>query len=682
MSPIAEIDERPSGLFETELAYRALMPPERLAPSAWAERHAYLKRGQSAIPGRVSFSNFPWQRDIIDAAKIPGVSQIAIKKAAQLGISETARFYVGYLADLEPDPIGLLMPDEAKGKSIMAGHYRPMFESWPKLQNLRTSRARDISDASIMLSNGFSMRLMWSGSASSTASEPYRVVICDEVDKFAKFAGEEGSAIDQARKRTRTFGERALMIYISTPTTRAGNIHQLWHDSHFKLYFLLPCPHCGVYQRLVFEQVKWPDFDTEIRSERAQRVRSDGAAWIECLACAGAIREHDKLTMLSRAKWGTCDENTWLAGGEIEDLRTVKRLPPGTRLGFQISALYLMQESVSKVAEEFLLAIGSYSKMFDFRTQTLGEVFEDLLATVDDQWFRDRCDEATLEEGVCPWWTAALVAAVDTQADHYWVVIRAFGPQWRTHLVFQGRVESKADLDRLTDATAWRNEREGIPPRIVDLTLIDSGGTKSIEDSEEGAELASKTMEVYDWVRRRPGKRRAIKGASKRQPGEIFKRGKGVYVSKREKHPLPIWLLDSHELQDQLQFLMGLEVESGVDKETGEVITERAFTLNKRFDATYAKHMSNLQKVVDRQGDKVLDEWRPVGAGARVDLRHCEGYAIAGAYMLQVHLLGDLKDWAAQQEAQRKDQERLRAQPRRTGMRMPDGRPWLATNRK
>ena len=57
--------------------------------------------------------------------------------------------------------------------------------------------------------------------------------------------------------------------------------------------------------------------------------------------------------------------------------------------------------------------------------------------------------------GRIPAWATAIVASADTQKDHYWYMVRAWGPGYRSRLVDFGRVETLDDLRRATLEARW-----------------------------------------------------------------------------------------------------------------------------------------------------------------------------------------------------------------------------------
>ena len=57
--------------------------------------------------------------------------------------------------------------------------------------------------------------------------------------------------------------------------------------------------------------------------------------------------------------------------------------------------------------------------------------------------------------------------------------------------------------------------------------------------------------------------------------------------------------------------------------------------------------------------DPVVEKWKAVHSGGRVDYRHCEAYQIAAAYMANVHLLPPEAELI---EAKRQEAEQLKQQ--------------------
>lgn len=642
----------------------ALRPPRELKPSEWAEAHRYLDVGQSNIPGPWRNDNAPYLRGLMDLADAPGVERLDTMKAGQIGVSEAARNVVLHWAHTDPDPAGLALPDKVKGRKIIAERLIPAIDSTPVVAALKTDRKWDLSAEKVRLSNGFSLSLMWSGSASSTSADPMRRVIDDEVDKFAEWAGRETNPVGRTWTRTRSYGRKRFQWNISTPSDRMGQICRLVESDTHMLLFMVPCPRCGAFQFLAFRQLRWPRLRTEAGvekhlSELSRRQRADLAhgivqnsdVWYVCARCEDRIEPHQRPSIVRAGLWRTED-------GTIPDAEAVGEWPAGTRLGTHVSAMSCLWVPWSDVAAEFILALGDRERMFSFRTETAGEPWEEQIGKPQASTYAAKSESAELEPGVVPEWAVKLLCTIDTQQDHFYVVLRAWGPEMRSQRVWHGTAETFKALDSICFREIWpvQGRKGGLQPELV---LIDSGGTR-----HEG-ETASRTMQVYRWAIRRRQRVRAIKGA-----GAVKKRREGLYIwpgkgfldtdqpaptrgKRRRKRPsLRIWFVDTHHFGDLLADMVG----QGMDEEDdgdGEPSRE-LWLLNKENDEEYNTQLSNVQKrlVRSRQGPP-QEVWEPSEAGAPNHYWDCEVYQIAAAYMARVHLLPSEEEIAEHRAAMR-----------------------------
>jgi phage terminase large subunit GpA-like protein len=514
-----------------------------------------------------------------------------------------------------------------------------------------------------------------------------RIGICDEVDKFSPWTHGQGEPVSLVQARLRTYGERGLLIAASTPSTRYGRIWQLFDDCSIKVYFYVPCPRCGFRQRLLFSNLKFDKGDKPDRHDQADHIRRNASAWYECAGCHGKILEADKPAMCCAGRYQTeYGEGVILdAAGQVhESIETVEAFAPGTSVGVHISGLYCLWLSWAEIAAQFVLAQGSREKMFAFKTDTLGEPFDEQTTKLHADAFTLKASRAKLAEGIIPKWGVALSATVDTQHRFFKAVVRAWGPTadgggMESARIWHGRLETFNDLDRVLLGRAWGYEDNAYPPIRLHLLLIDTGGTQL--ESEE----ISRTMEVYRWVHDRVRWNvRAIKGARRAHGAQgaihiwpakaIQQTGQGN-AAKHTRTDLTLWMLDVHHYADELADL----VSRGRKNETEEV-----WHLNTRDDPEYNQELSNCVKVVERVGNHLEEVWRPVSEGAVIDFFDCEVYQVAAAYMMQVHTLParavidarrqEIQNAAVLEAQQTRDREAARKleEESETGRRRPD----------
>ena len=149
-----------------------LMPAERIAfrqpprttPSRWAEANRILTRRQSSRPGPWRNANSPALVGLMDLCVRKTVKEIWCIKAAQVGASEAVCNVIGFIAEVEAEPLLLIMPNEQAGRKIVRKRIIPLFDDTPCLAALSTGSTRDKKLTSVLLANGFQLELGWSGS--------------------------------------------------------------------------------------------------------------------------------------------------------------------------------------------------------------------------------------------------------------------------------------------------------------------------------------------------------------------------------------------------------------------------------------------------------------------------------------------------------------------------------------
>lgn len=666
--------------------------PAAMRPSEHAEKYRRVYR--SAIPGPYRISNAPYQRGMMDIITRPGCVQAVCQKGARIGWSEVVRNLILYWAHHDPCPVGLTLPNREEGRKVSKGDVRPMFLRTPVLRKLVGNVSRDLLIETMDLMNGSHLGLMWSGSAAATAGKLYRVVIVDEADKAEDWGGDEPDLIGRLESRIATFGDRRLLLAGSTPTTVAGKIHQMLLQTSFILHYQVPCPHCGRHQRLIWPQFKWAKAANIERWQAAAREAAEGGrlfyedegyverfadaghlaariewladvrermakartkgemadvlaygrehlVWYQCIHCPGRIADQEKSAVIRKGRW-TTDEGyvTDYWGKRHEDAETVERWPNETRIGLQIPTWYSLFMHWGTIVGEFLRADRNLEKSFNWRTERGGEPFEHQVRRLTKSIFAEKVERATLEGGICPPWAWMLLATIDTQMDYFYAVVRAWGAGERSQRVWHGKLMTFDEIDHLLLATSWPVAEDAFPPMRVASALIDSGGTVDRWTN------TTRTQQVYQYVIPRQGIIRALKGANKPGPGLYWPMknpmGSSTGGKKAPATDLRAWMVDTHKCNDLLADM----IIQGVPRKDDRPVEPEKWLLNQCPDPSlqgswdeYNSHMAAVHKAPDKPGRNMVEVWKAIHSGARIDYRDCEAYQIALAQMTQIHLL-------------------------------------------
>ena len=330
--------------------FRGLRPIERVTVSQWADRYRFLAPVSSAEPGRYRTARTPYLRKIMDCLSVHDPHRkVVFVKAAQIGGTEAGSNFLGYCMHIAPGPVMFVQPTDDMVKRLSKGRIDPLIESCPELlQRVAPSKSRDSNNTINQKNfNGGVLIMAGANSAAGLRSVPIRYLILDEVDAYPQDLDGEGSPIDLAIARTRTFPNRKIFM-LSTPTIEGLSAIEREFLETDQNYYHVPCPFCGGMQRLVFSNLKWEQGHPE-----SVRYR--------CEHCGELIAERYKVEMLAAGEW--LPERPEKVSSDV--------------IGFHLNSLYSPYgwHSWEQIVRDFLAARDNQSKLKVFVNTTLGQTW-------------------------------------------------------------------------------------------------------------------------------------------------------------------------------------------------------------------------------------------------------------------------------------------------------------------
>ena len=229
----------------------------------------------------------------MDAFNDPAVREVVFMKSSQVGSTEILNNIVGYYMHQDPSTMLVIQPTLEIGEAWSKDRLAPMLRDSPPLARLIADPKTRDSANTVRHKQfpGGHITIAGANSPASLASRPVRIVLCDEVDRYPLSAGSEGDPISLARKRSVTFWNRKIFEG-STPTIKGlSRIERQFAESDQR-YYMVPCPHCGASQRLVWAQLKGdgetsrprrPGMSVRIVISRSTTV----ARWRYCATASG-----------------------------------------------------------------------------------------------------------------------------------------------------------------------------------------------------------------------------------------------------------------------------------------------------------------------------------------------------------------------------------------------------------
>ena len=273
-------------------------PTPRQSVVEWAESNLTLSQRQTEHPGPFSTAVRPYCREPLECWKDPAVSEVTLCWGSQTSKTTTLMAGLAWSIDVEPSPALWLMPSENLARSFSKSRWLPMLEDSPAM----IARFPTDKDQITNLEQQFdrcTLTFVGSNSPANLASRPVRILVADEVDKFAEATAKEADALDLAEQRLKAFSS-SKAFFTSTPTTSEGRIWQRYLRGDQRRYYI-PCPYCREHIKLEWRQVTWENEKLEDGRPDWQRIRT--TAHYVCQLCQGKISDSQKVAGLRHGKW-------------------------------------------------------------------------------------------------------------------------------------------------------------------------------------------------------------------------------------------------------------------------------------------------------------------------------------------------------------------------------------------
>jgi len=560
---------------------RSIAPPPKLTVSEWADAYRRLSTESSAEAGQWRTDRAPYQREIMDAVSDPAVETVVIMSSAQVGKTEIILNSIGYFIDYDPAPILMIMPTDDMAQSLSKDRLQPMLETSPTLGS-KTAEAKSRDTANTIKHKKFAgghITLIGANSPAQLASRPIRIVFADEIDRFPVTAGREGDPLSLAIKRTTTFWNRKH-VFTSTPTIKDASPIEREYNSSTMEEWTLPCPECGTYQPLLWENVKFERDDEK-------RVTSVGMV---CTSC-GALS----------------DEIAWKSGTGKWRAEHPERQ---SKRGFHLNELASPWKPWKRFVEDFLEAKKNPETLKTWVNTSLGNPWEEFGELDAGELIAKRRKMYNCEvpdEALC------LTCGVDVQDNRLEYEVVGWGLGHRSWGIRYGVIMGDPGQDFVweqLDAVLTRKytRRDGQQLEIMSA-CVDSGGHY--------------TTEVYRYCRARETRRVwAIKGQG----------GSGVPFIQRPKHrnAAGVWL-----------FNIGVDV--GKDTVTSRLKVEFEgdpgycifpMEAERGYDADYFDGLTTERRVTRYNKGQAVIRWEKRTSGARNEPFDIRNYATAALDIL------------------------------------------------
>lgn len=355
-----------------------------------AEKHRYVAEGVHVGQWRRSFS--PHTVKIMDTYGKPWVREVWFCGVDQSGKTNTMLNCLIWAIVYQHGHIFMQMAREEDVRKVVRGKIIPMLQKSPFMARYLSDRADDTGLAAITLKNGKSIIPAHAASPASTATWSAACTFSDETDKYPPVSAGEASAIENIRKRSRTFRGRDKHFFASTPAGAFVYRNTLECQQVFE--GRLRCPHCQSMIRMDAEHLVLPD-----KANHAT-VALSGCGYA-CNECGADISEQERQESLRLGPWWAC-----IKGADLRKPETV---------GFLHRAWDCHDLSLTQIAVAFLK--GRDGNLSDKRNWAHGFEAIDYEADIVDRSedYILRLVDPDLQRREVPLETQCLLLLVDTQ---------------------------------------------------------------------------------------------------------------------------------------------------------------------------------------------------------------------------------------------------------------------------
>ena len=423
-----------------------LAPAEDLTVAEWADKYRILSRESAAEAGKWDTNRTPYMKEILMCITDIETKKITMMCSAQIGKTEMLLNVLGRYMHLDPCPILFVQPTVDDAKSFSKERVEPMIRDTTILKKLisKTNKREEGTVQEKMFPGGY-VRFVGANSPSGLASRPIRITLLDEIDRFPLSARKEGDPVKLAERRTNNFYD-SKNIRVSTPTDDATSKIQLLYLASSQEEWCLPCPFCGEYQPLDFEQMKYLDLEEPE---------------LECKFCGHSSQEKE---------WKSKRQlnGKWIAKFPVEK----------EHRGFHLNALASPWVTWKEIVKEFLEVKDDDFQYRTFMNTVLGKTFSvNLEAAMDYEAIYETREDygAELHDDV-----VILTAGVDVQDNRLEVEVVGWGYEYESYGIMYrdfpgdpGKEEVWQQLDTFLKKKFYFKNKKYL---MIAATLIDSGG--------------------------------------------------------------------------------------------------------------------------------------------------------------------------------------------------------------
>lgn len=635
-----KLDDSEWNLIEEQCANQA-QPPE-ISTREWADEHRYIARSASAYPGKFDAMRTPYMIGIYHLIDDPAVKVLVSQKSAQIAWTETINNVIGKRVHHDPCNMIIMFAKEKAGKNYEREKFVPMVKATPVLnERINTSRSKASGNTwdHKNFPNGF-IKFITSNSSSDVKSTAAPLLIVEEPDDANANVKGQGNTLKLLQERGKTFANR-MLIFGGTPTVKNFSNVEAGYLLGDQRVYLVRCHECGDFHELNFDYLLCREYDDGYIHPIYGKQNPE-TSYYACPHCGVEWSDEQKNRNVRDSVeyheygWEPTQGFSGVASVRFNELLSPF---PGSRfVDLKKKELEALHEKSKGNEEDWIV----------FTNNSMGIAYEYGGANIDEETLKEKAldykEKEIPEEGL------VLTAGVDVQHDRLAVVIRAWGRDEKSWLIYWGELHGTPS--QITDPV-WASLEKLLWTPIPHASGFNLTVRATSIDTSDGQTNDA----VYKWVKKHSRKKvLPIKG-SNNYDAPIYKvppKTRKVYRTKAENYGLTVYMVGTQKAKD---LIIGSDDGTGRIRLSGNQYGVMNWYVGVRADY-YEQLLSEVKAPHHQLKGRLV--WQKK-AGVNNEGLDCEVYALHSSRYLKIHLWSD-KRWD-QEELQLRQTDLLSAAP-------------------
>jgi len=470
-------------------------PREKKPVSQFAAEKRYVSREESARSGLWDNRNTPLAVDVMDSFNDPEIEHITFMGCSQFVKTEIIKNIIAYIINYDLGSILVVYPTDGDARDFSKEKLEPMIRANKFLRDKVAPFKSNSKDNSTLFKKfgAHFIAIVGGRVPQELARRSVKYVIVDDRDRVGT-AGAEGDSVKLAWQRTESYAffGRKLLEFSSPTVDGYSEIEKSYRRSDMHKPYV-PCPHCGNYQVIDFENFVWNKEEVKIDLFRKETRHFPETVKLKCInsECGELIGEEHKDWMVQHVKW--IPDNP-----EVKDHRGY---------GF-VGRYYSLFSGWEDIVKEFLESKDDQLKLQVVINTIFGRTFKlEQSKDIDkNALIRSLENYLTEENPGLPDEVLFLSCAVDTHPDRLEVSVEGWGLGQENWLIHYEKLYGDIDKIDVREELDKFLERKWIRKDGIELQLggyfwgssmrnyavvIDSGGA------------GQNTQSVYEYCRTR-----------------------------------------------------------------------------------------------------------------------------------------------------------------------------------